>query len=152
MARYLLDTNILLGIVRGEEFVRQIDRQISFLKPPHVSMLCTVSRGEIYSLAFRNQWGQKRLLLLEETLRKIPFVDISHEQIVHKYAEIECYSQGKNPNKPLPAGLSSRNMTQNDLWIAAAASVLEAVLLTTDNDFDHLNNVFFLKEFSSIRP
>lgn len=39
-------------------------------------------------------------------------------------------------------GMSSRNMGKNDLWIAAAASVLNAKLLTTDKDFDHLNEEF----------
>jgi predicted nuclease of predicted toxin-antitoxin system len=30
-------------------------------------------------------------------------------------------------------------MGKNDLWIAAIASVLKAVILTTDADFDHLH-------------
>ena len=33
-------------------------------------------------------------------------------------------------------------MGKNDIWIAATASVLDATLLTTDKDFDHLNNEF----------
>ena len=33
-------------------------------------------------------------------------------------------------------------MGKNDVWIAATASVLDATLLTTDNDFDHLNKEF----------
>jgi tRNA(fMet)-specific endonuclease VapC len=33
-------------------------------------------------------------------------------------------------------------MGKNDLWIAASAYCLNAVLLTEDTDFDHLNNVF----------
>jgi predicted nucleic acid-binding protein len=45
-------------------------------------------------------------------------------------------------DKPLPKGLSARNMGKNDLWIAATASTLNIPLLTTDNDFDHLNGVF----------
>ena len=40
-------------------------------------------------------------------------------------------------------GLSSRNMGKNDLWIASTAHVLEATLITTDNDYDHLENVYF---------
>jgi predicted nucleic acid-binding protein len=38
--------------------------------------------------------------------------------------------------------MSSRNMGKNDIWIAATASVLNATLVTTDADFDHLNGVF----------
>lgn len=33
-------------------------------------------------------------------------------------------------------------MGKNDIWIAAAASVLNAALLTTDNDFDRLGDEF----------
>jgi len=53
------------------------------------------------------------------------------------YAEIDAYSQGNLPGKPL--GLSARNMGKNDLWIAASAYVSKAGLVTTDGDFDHLN-------------
>lgn len=33
-------------------------------------------------------------------------------------------------------------MGKNDLWIAATAFLLEGTLLTTDSDFNHLNNEF----------
>lgn len=33
-------------------------------------------------------------------------------------------------------------MGKNDLWIAATASILGAKLLTTDNDFEHLNGKY----------
>lgn len=69
-------------------------------------------------------------------------IDINHQQILKRYAEIDAFSQGKHASRKLPGGMSSRNMGKNDLWIAAAASVLNAKLLTTDKDFDHLNEEF----------
>lgn len=33
-------------------------------------------------------------------------------------------------------------MGDNDLWIAATASVTNTPLITTDKDFEHLNGVF----------
>lgn len=45
---------------------------------------------------------------------------------------------------------SSRNMGKNDLWIAAIASVFDMTLLTTDADFNHLNNHFLKVEFIQI--
>ncbi len=39
--------------------------------------------------------------------------------------------------------MSARNMGKNDIWIAATASVLDATLLTTDKDFNHLDGEFF---------
>ena len=35
-------------------------------------------------------------------------------------------------------------MGKNDLWIAATAYAMNAQLLTTDGDFDHLDNSFFI--------
>ncbi|MGI9065443.1 MAG: hypothetical protein ACR2HX_03440 [Pyrinomonadaceae bacterium] len=49
----------------------------------------------------------------------------------------------KDRKRPLPDGQTARVMGKNDLWIAATTSVLKAKLLTTDNDFDHLDGVFF---------
>jgi predicted nucleic acid-binding protein len=69
-------------------------------------------------------------------------VDVNIDPLIMRYAEIDAYSQGKLIDKPLPKGLSARNMGKNDLWIAATASTLNIPLLTTDNDFDHLNGVF----------
>lgn len=69
-------------------------------------------------------------------------VDINNEQIIRRYAEIDAYSQCKDPTKPNPPEMSPRNMGKNDIWISATASVLNATLLTTDHDFDHLHKVF----------
>ena len=62
---------------------------------------------------------------------------------VNVYAEIDAYSQRSNPNfKDYPFD-TPRNMGKNDLWIASLAALLGLELVTTDGDFDHLNNVFF---------
>jgi predicted nucleic acid-binding protein len=101
-----------------------------------------VSRGELYSLAIQLGWGIQKRQSLEHLLLQIPHVDINKDPIIHRYAEIDAYSQGKDLTRRLPQGLTSRNMGKNDLWIAATASVLNASLLTTDKDFDHLNGQF----------
>ena len=62
------------------------------------------------------------------------------KDIIYRYAEIDAYSQNKLTGQPL--GISARNMGKNDLWIAATASILGATLITTDQDFDHLNGVY----------
>ena len=101
-----------------------------------------VSKGEIFSLAIRRNWGPNKLKLLDELLRKLPLVDINHDYIIRRYAEIDAYSSGRSSVKPLPQGQTARQMGKNDLWIAATASVSRATLLTTDHDFDHLDPVF----------
>jgi predicted nucleic acid-binding protein len=80
--------------------------------------------------------------LLEEIL----VIDINSVDILQRYAEIDAFSQGRLNSRPL--NMSARNMGKNDLWIAATTSVLDATLLTTDNDFDHLQEEFF--EFGKV--
>ena len=105
-------------------------------------MMSVVSKGEIYSLAIQRRWGEKKLKILEELLRKLPVVDINDEQIIERYSEIDAYSLGKDSLRRLRKDQTARVMGKNDLWIGATASVLKARLLTTDHDFDHLNGIF----------
>ncbi len=78
---------------------------------------------------------------LEDLLREFVVVEIRYGSLIDKYADIDAFSQRKLPHlSPQPP--TPRNMSKNDLWIAATASVLNARLLTTDRDFDHLDQVF----------
>jgi len=43
--------------------------------------------------------------------------------------------------------MSARTIGDNDLWVAAVASVLNASLITTDKDFDVLHGVFLDRIF-----
>ncbi len=60
--------------------------------------------------------------------------------MIKRYGEIDAFSQGKLVN--LPLGMTARNMGKNDLWIASTASLLNATLITTDKDFQHLDKVY----------
>ena len=142
MATYLLDTGILLGYVRGAGYADYIERKFNVSQPPNVPLISLVSKGEIYSLATQFGWGDAKKQDLDALLRRVPSVDINTDRIIHRYADIDAYSQGKDRTRPLPPGISSRNMGKNDVWIAATASVLNATLLTTDVDFQYLNGVF----------
>jgi tRNA(fMet)-specific endonuclease VapC len=142
MSVFLLDTGILLGYIRGAGYAEYIEKKFRVSEPPNISIISVVAKGEIHSLAIQFGWGEKKRTDLESLLRKIPFVEISNDQIIMRYAEIDSYSQGKNPAKLLPTGVTSRNMGKNDLWIAATGSILNATLLTIDDDFAHLHNVY----------
>lgn len=142
MAKYVLDTGILVGYVRGARYAQYVENKFAVSQPPNISVISVVSKGEIYSAAIQFGWGEQKRQALDQILRKIPTVDINDEQIIHRYAEIDAYSLGKDSARPLPARQTARTMGKNDLWIAATASVLKATLLTTDHDFDHLDGVF----------
>jgi tRNA(fMet)-specific endonuclease VapC len=140
--KYLLDTNILVNAVRNTPLFQSVEMQLDLFSPNHSTHISTVSVGEIYSLALRNQWGQKRQDALEAFLQLTQTLPVATRQLMKAYAEIDAYSQGKHPTLHLPTGVSSRNMGKNDLWIAATAHILDATLVSTDKDFYHLDGVF----------
>lgn len=142
MEKFVLDTGIILGYARGAGYAEYVEKKFELFSPPNIPVISIVSKGEIYSLAVQLNWGVSKLETLEDLLRKLPVVDINNEQVIQRYAEIDAYSLGKLRSRPLPSGQTARVMGKNDLWIAATASVLNAKLLTTDHDFDHLDGVF----------
>lgn len=142
MTTFVLDTGMVLGYVRGAAYAQYADSRYSVASPPNIAVVSVVTLGEISSLAVQLGWAETRLRKLSDVLRRLPVVDINSPEVIDQYAQIDAYSQGKHPSRKLPPTLTSRNMGKNDVWIAATASVIQATLLTTDHDFDHLNGVF----------
>jgi len=137
---YLLDTNIVVVYVRSNQQSRALEADLQLMIPEKNLVVSAVTVGEAKSLAHRNNWGVKKLQKLELLLKRFLIASINVEEIMNMYAEIDAYSQGKYaPNK---IHLSARNMGKNDLWIAATAKVLNLPLITTDKDFDHLENEY----------
>jgi predicted nucleic acid-binding protein len=138
---YILDTNILLIYIRDEptrDYIEQTFNPFGVNNNPIISI---VTVGEIKSLAKRNYWGKNKIKLLDSILNDLIIADINSKDVVEKYAEIDAFSQRKLLEKPLL--VSARNMGKNDLWIAATTEVTQSILLTTDNDFNHLDNEYF---------
>lgn len=138
---YLLDTNILLIYLKEEKTKLLIEEEYDPMGRDNNPMISAVTVGEIQSIAKRNYWGDKRLRAVENLMNKLIILDIKYEEVIEKYAEIDAYSQDKIKEKRL--GMTSRNMGKNDLWIAATTTVTESKLITTDNDFDHLDGEYF---------
>lgn len=135
---FVLDTNILVHILRNKRTYFEHTFQIN--KPNNRLIISAVTIGELRSFALQNKWGERKQQQMETLIKEFFVVEINNDSIHHRYAEIDTYSQGKLDGRPL--SISARNMGKNDLWIAATASVFNATLLTTDNDFDHLDTVF----------
>ena len=142
MTKYLLDTGILLGYVRSAHYAKYIEQTFELMTPTNISYISIVTVGELYSLAAQLHWGDKKRKVVESLLDEVYSIDINDRDILERYAEIDAFSQGRHVDRKLPDGMSSRNMGKNDLWIAATASVLNAKLLTTDRDFEHLHKEF----------
>ena len=137
---YLIDTNILVIYVRDTDLTRRLEENLRLLTGRNNLVISVVSIGEIKSIAKQNKWGEKRVRRLIEILSQFLIADINVEDIIESYSEIDTYSQGKLSGKA--TSFTSRNMGKNDLWIAATASTLNLELITTDKDFDHLNEEY----------
>ena len=78
---------------------------------------------------------------LSNFLKEARIIDIS-DLLLNTYIGIDAYSQRNHPDYKHYPFKTPRNMGKNDLWIAATASILNLQLVTTDNDFDHLDDIF----------
>ncbi len=149
MKTYLLDTNVVVAMVRYPKFTAHFEENYSKDADRFISV---VVEGEIKSLAIQWNWGEAKLQRMNIVLSTFIILPIKIDSIIHAYAQIDAFSQGKLLDKPLPTGLSARNMGKNDLWIAATAHATSATLLTTDTDFDHLHNAFLDLDRIDIQP
>ena len=129
----LLDTQIIVHLARGNEFGRRIDEQFQLISRAERALFSTVTEGELFGLALGWHWGEKKLARLHEILAELVRVESSLPQVVEAYAYL--YHAGTR---------SGHKTGENDLWIAATAKAVGAVLLSDDNGFrwmnpDHLN-------------
>lgn len=140
MAHYVLDTGIVLGLIRGAGYAAYVRKRFSPSIPPNMASLSIVTVAEMRALALRRNWGDQKRAALDGLLRSTPIVDIRHDSVVNLFASIDAFNHGKHPTHKLTG--SSRAMGDNDIWIAATAATMKATLLTADRDFDHLNGTF----------
>lgn len=134
---YTLDTNIVLSMLRNKEFKVKFENKFGFDDSKNSIMISVVSVGELHALALKNKWGKKKVEALEVYLEDFYIFPILNKKIISIYANIDAFSQNKLPLNPLKT--TARNMGKNDLWIAATAVLTNSQLLTTDQDFSHLN-------------
>jgi tRNA(fMet)-specific endonuclease VapC len=128
---YLLDTDILLFLLRGKELGEYITRTYRLgevLKRPLISI---VSHGELWAMAKRNAWGEKRRDALAAILDQMVTIDLNNPAILDGYVAVD------QANLSVPRG--ARQLSNNDMWIAATALAARALLLTSDKDFLHLH-------------
>ena len=133
---YLLDTNIIINLVRNsnKQLVGKI-RDIIANKDIFISL---VSFAEIKSFSYQNNWGESKIIKLDNFFNSINILEINQD-LIDIYVEIDSFSQGKH--KTILSNFS-KNMGKNDLWIASTAKYSNLTLITTDNDFNHLDPYF----------
>ena len=138
---YIWDTNILLHIVRKQDFFNDLNSKYDFKSPINQIIISAVTVGEIHAIALRNRWGEKRMTILSDLLKSVKIISVDDNSfLIQLYSEIDVYSQNQHPVLRMPT--SARKMGKNDLWIAATTAIYNGTLLSTDNDFTHLENLF----------
>jgi tRNA(fMet)-specific endonuclease VapC len=130
-AAILLDTNVVLHIVRGSEVANRIDAALQLRSRAERALISVVTVGEALAFARRRGWGENKTARLEELVRELVVVDINNATVLRRYAELHDYLV-KN----------GRSVGDNDVWIAACAAAASALLITTDRDFEALNGVY----------
>ncbi|MDM8558332.1 PIN domain-containing protein [Candidatus Parabeggiatoa sp. HSG14] len=133
-APILLDTNIILQLIRKNIVSQQLESDYKLISSPNHNLISYITVGEMYALSLKFCWGEQKIANLNTLLGAVVIVDISGPSLANNYAQIDYFSG--NIIKP------ARPLGQNDLWIAATATTLGAWLMTTDNDFDHLHPQF----------
>jgi tRNA(fMet)-specific endonuclease VapC len=128
---YLLDTSVLLHLIRGGELGRYIRSTFKLDDAAYRPLVSIVTHGEIWALASRNRWGADKRAALRLMLDNLVTIDLNDDAILAAYVETDAAARAA------PGG--ARNLGDNDLWIAATARAADAVLLTTDRDFIFLH-------------
>lgn len=125
---YLLDTNILVHLIRWRPVGQAIDANFSLRGALNRSAISVVTVGEMHSLVRKWSWGQRKIEQLEKILDELVWIDINRMEVLRTYGELDdiCNRAG-------------RPMGKNDVWLAATAKVSEMTLMTTDRDFAFLS-------------
>jgi tRNA(fMet)-specific endonuclease VapC len=129
VATYLLDTTAFSALVKEHPLAKA---RLSTLEATHRVVICTVVRGEVlYGLELMAH-GRKKLDLdrkINDLLSILPCVPIPEEAATH-YAQIKRGTERRGSR-----------LDENDLWIAATSLSLEAILVTTDSDFERVHGL-----------
>ena len=138
--KYLLDTNVLLFYVRAGPTRLFLQNTFRPFDDGNEAFISIVSAAEILVLAEKHRWGETKVNALQELLENATVIDIEFQELVEHYVNIELFNLNIHPDKARTG--SAIKLGKNDIWIAATAALVGATLLTSDNDFNHLNGEF----------
>jgi predicted nucleic acid-binding protein len=133
---YLLDTNIILALVRGNDLGRYVDATYGLTSGTRAFFVSVVSVGELFALANKFRWGPPKRSALDAAMAAFVVLDVNPLSVLKTYGDIDAASDA-----------AGRPMGKNDVWIAATAKVSDATILTTDKDFDHLHGAWVDREW-----
>lgn len=128
---YVLDTNVLLHLIRGNALGSKINQAFELTSNMRRHVVSIVTQAELWVIADRRNWGDAKRAALQHALDNLVIVPIEGTRIIQAYVSI-CQAD-------LKAIGGARNLKINDIWIAATALYTGLPLLTTDKDFQFLD-------------
>jgi len=140
--KFTLDTNILIHKGRNDDIWKHVKETYFSKGVKNFGIISFAAQAEVRAFAKKLKWGKPKLEQLEKLLSQLDIVHSDAKHLEKFYIQIDNYSQNQHKSLSLPTKLTARNMGKNDLWIAATAAVYNAPLISTDRDFQHLDNVF----------
>ncbi len=131
---YVLDTNILLALIRGKALGESIDSAFGLRANLQRHVVSIASQAELLVLADRNKWAQAKRDAVNVMFQHLVVLPIDGEALLDAYVQVSRTDMTWHEGP--------RNMGKNDIWIAATAISTGLPLLTTDKDFAFLNGNF----------
>lgn len=128
---YILDTNVLLALIRGNALGRSIDSAFGLRANLQRHVVSIVSQAELSVLADRRSWESAKQDAIQTMFESLVVLPVDGKALIDAYVEIS------RADAEWPEG--ARNMGKNDIWIAATARHTGLPLLTTDKDFRFLH-------------
>ena len=126
---FLLDTHAFSDLMREHP---KVDAHLASISPTERVMICSVVRGEIYYGIERLPQGRRRQELEAKATKLFAMLPCQPvpEAAGDHYATVKLTRERR--------GLA---LDENDLWIAATALALGAVLISRDSDFQQIDGL-----------
>jgi len=121
--RILLYTNVVIGILRGDERLKSV------IEGPHELFLPSIALGELYYGAVNSSSPEKHLSQIGKLLRHIEVVGVD-AVVARVFGTIK--RDLKLAGTPIP---------ENDIWIAAIAKAGNFSLASDDAHFRRISNI-----------
>lgn len=129
--KIIIDTNIVSYMMRAGP---EAKAYVSHLKGKLIA-ISFITVGELYSWAEKNNWGEKRRLLLETTLKNYVVIPYDHE-IAKQYGKV--LAERERLGRPI---------SFSDAWIAACAIRHKTPLVTHNSrDFELISDLQMITE------
>ena len=123
----ILDTNVIIRIIKGDNAVAEQARK---LKSIHTS---AVVIGELLFGSEKSQQKQSNRDKYIQFCLSYPILDVT-KIVASEYGRIKCELQAHGNIMP-----------ENDMWIAATALVNDMTVVTQDRHFEHIPGLTVLK-------